>query len=213
MQVNERNGIILVLGGARSGKSSFAEALARELGGPVTYIATAEARDPEMADRIARHQAARPAHWKTIEAPLNLAEAIRASSGASVILVDCVTLYLSNLLMQELGMIGESENPKVPPGLEEKIMQEVQTIIQAATESAALVIFVSNEVGLGLVPPYNLGRFYRDLAGRVNRELAAVAGKVYLLNTGIAIELKALALSPKQAAAGIRAAQDAGNDF
>lgn len=198
------NKIILILGGARSGKSNFAEELALELGGPVIYIATAEARDPEMAQRIARHQASRPAAWKTIEAPLELAKAIRSSNGANVILVDCITLYLTNLLMQELGPMGESENPAIASGLEIKIQTQIAELIQAAQESPALVILVANEVGLGLVPPYTLGRFFRDLAGRANREIAAAADKVFLLTAGTAVELKALSLTSRQAALEIK---------
>jgi adenosylcobinamide kinase/adenosylcobinamide-phosphate guanylyltransferase len=198
------NKIILVLGGARSGKSRFAEELAQELGGQVTYIATAEARDLEMAERIARHQASRPAAWKTIEAPLELAEAIRTSAGANVVIVDCVTLYLTNLMMRELGPIGEAENPAIPLEVEAKIQTQITELIQAAKESSALIILVANEVGLGLVPPFTLGRFFRDLAGRTNREIAAAADKVFLLTAGIAVELKAISVTSRQASLEIK---------
>lgn len=197
------NKIIFVLGGARSGKSSFAEELALELGSPVTYVATAEARDPEMAERIRRHQSSRPAAWKTIEAPFELATAIRAAE-TDTIIVDCITLFLTNLLMRELGPGTESETPVVTPGLAEKIQAEIGDLIQAAQESAAVVILVSNEVGLGLVPPYLLGRFFRDLAGWANRELAAAADQVFLLTAGIAVELKELAISPRKVALKIK---------
>lgn len=194
------SGIILILGGARSGKSRFAEELAKELGGPTTYIATAEAGDPEMAERIARHQATRPVGWKTVEAPLELAEAIRSVTGAHVIIIDCMTLYLTNILMRELGNVGETENPTIPPELEPKIQTQIAVIIQAAKDSPAIVILVANEVGLGLVPPFTIGRFFRDLAGRANREIAAAADKVFLLTAGIAIELKKSAINPRQTA-------------
>lgn len=202
--IEKANGIIFIIGGARSGKSRFAEELALELGGPVTYIATAEARDPEMAERIARHQASRPAAWKTIEAPLELGEAVRSSSIANVVIVDCVTLYLTNLLMRELGAVGETENPVIPLELEAKIQTQITELIRAAKESNALVILVANEVGLGLVPPFIMGRFFRDLAGRTNREIAAAADKVFLLTAGIAIELKAISVTCGQAALEIK---------
>lgn len=202
--IEKVNGIIFIIGGARSGKSRFAEELALELGGQVTYIATAEARDPEMAERIARHQAARPTAWKTIEAPLELAEAIRSSAGANVIIVDCITLYLTNLMMQELGPIGETENPVIPLELEVKIQTQIAELIQAAKESKATIILVANEIGLGLVPPFNLGRFFRDLAGRTNREIASAADKVFLLTAGIAVELKAISITSRQAALEIK---------
>ena len=199
------NGIILITGGARSGKSAFAESLAQELGGRVTYIATAEARDPEMAQRILRHQASRPAAWKTIEAPLNLGAAIQSAAiEADVIIVDCITLYLNNLLMQETGVLGDSDNPAIDLQVEDKIQTELASVIHTAQTAPAFIIFVTNEVGLGLVPAYHLGRFYRDLAGRANREFAAVADTVFLLNMGIAIELKSLGISAKQGAAEIK---------
>lgn len=198
------NQIIFILGGARSGKSKFAEGLALELGGQVTYIATAEAGDLEMADRIARHQASRPVAWKTIEAPLELAEAIRSTAGTDIIIVDCITLYLTNLLMRELGPIEDSENPVIAPELEAKIQANITELIHAAKKSTALVILVANEVGLGLVPPFTVGRFFRDLAGRTNREIATSADKVFLLTAGIAVELKELSVTYQQAAAEIK---------
>ncbi|HEX3045539.1 MAG TPA: bifunctional adenosylcobinamide kinase/adenosylcobinamide-phosphate guanylyltransferase [Bacillota bacterium] len=195
-------GIVLVTGGARSGKSAFAQELAKEIGGSVVYIATAEGRDKEMRDRIAKHQAARPSTWQTIEAPLDLAGAIRSASlsNATVILIDCLTLFVSNLFLQELGPLNETENPEIAPEIEVKIETKISEVIEVAQSAPALVIFVSNEVGTGLVPPYNLGRIYRDVVGRVNQQVAGVAGKIFWLSCGIALELKSLAVTPGKAA-------------
>ncbi|MCL6589912.1 MAG: bifunctional adenosylcobinamide kinase/adenosylcobinamide-phosphate guanylyltransferase [Firmicutes bacterium] len=193
-------GIILVTGGARSGKSAFAQELAMEIGGPVVYIATAEGRDPEMRDRIIKHQAARPSSWQTVEAPLDLAEAIRSASiNTAVVLIDCLTLFVNNLFLQELGPLDETENPAIDPRIETKIETKIEGIIQAAQSVSTVIIFVSNEVGAGLVPPYNLGRSYRDVMGRVNQQIAKVATQIFWVNCGLALELKSLAVTPKQA--------------
>jgi adenosylcobinamide kinase/adenosylcobinamide-phosphate guanylyltransferase len=198
-------GIILVTGGARSGKSAFAQELATEIGEPVVYIATAEGRDPEMRDRIAKHKMSRPSTWQTVEAPLDLAGAICSSSPkTAVILIDCLTLFVNNLFLQELGSLDETENPVIEPEIETKIEAKITGVIQAAQAAPAVVIFVSNEVGSGLVPPYNLGRIYRDIVGRVNQQVAKVASQVFWVNCGLALELKTMAISPKQAVSALK---------
>jgi len=189
-------GIIAVFGGARSGKSSFAQELAEQLGKPTIYIATAQNKDKEMAERIAKHQATRPEAWETVEATHNLAETIGVcAEQAEVILVDCVSVYLSNLLLRNLGDLGTDEDPQLPPNLESEILAEMIEVIEVAQDTKATVIFVSNEVGLGIVPLYQLARLYRDVAGRTNQLLAKAAKKAFYVLAGISLDLKSLAVS------------------
>jgi adenosylcobinamide kinase/adenosylcobinamide-phosphate guanylyltransferase len=182
--------LILVLGGARSGKSAFAQRLAQDLGqARVLFVATAEARDEEMAQRIARHRQSRPAGWRTAEAPQQVGEAVRRSLGnAAVVLVDCLTLLVSNAILS-LGLTPDLAQAEVA------VQAEVDALLQVCQASAATCIVVSNEVGLGLVPETPLGRVYRDLLGQANQALAASAHAVYLLVAGLAVDIKALALS------------------
>lgn len=165
----------LVLGGARSGKSAraeaLAEALAQEHGAPV-YIATAEALDAEMAERIARHRARRGGGWRTIEAPLALAEALGAA-GARPALVDCLTLWLTNVMLAERDLEAETA-----------------ALLAAFAARAGPTLFVSNEVGLGLVPDTPLGRRFRDEAGRLNQRVAAAVAAVEFVAAGLPLRLK-----------------------
>ncbi|MDP2948878.1 MAG: bifunctional adenosylcobinamide kinase/adenosylcobinamide-phosphate guanylyltransferase [Chloroflexota bacterium] len=179
--------LILVLGGARSGKSGFAQRLAQELGGDrVVFVATAEARDEEMRRRIEVHRRTRPPGWKTAEAPRQVGEAARASgAGARVVLVDCLTLLASNTILA----LGEAPEAVAA---EAAVMDEVRTLLDACRESTATFIVVSNEVGLGLVPDNPLGRLYRDLLGQANQVLAARASAVYLLVAGLPLEIKSM---------------------
>ncbi|MHB1133690.1 MAG: bifunctional adenosylcobinamide kinase/adenosylcobinamide-phosphate guanylyltransferase [Chloroflexota bacterium] len=182
--------LILVIGGARAGKSDFAEDLAADLGGRVVFVATAEARDEEMRARIATHQAARPADWRTVEAPLDVGAAL-VGVQADVALLDCLTLLVSNHLGRQAG-----DDPYVDGGLAQAraaLLEELDALVAWQSQTAASLIVVSNEVGLGLVPPYPLGRAYRDLLGWANRRLALVADEVYLLVAGLPVEIKALA--------------------
>lgn len=177
--------LILILGGARSGKSSYAEKLAWELGGAdVLYIATAQAFDDEMRARIAAHQAGRPAGWRTLEAPSLASAALAEAAGpARVVLLDCMTLLASNAILA----LGDE-----PPArdAESAVDGEVSALLAAQRGGAATWIIVSNEVGLGLVPPYPLGRAYRDALGRANQRLAAAADRVLLMVAGLPLHLK-----------------------
>jgi adenosylcobinamide kinase/adenosylcobinamide-phosphate guanylyltransferase len=176
--------LILVLGGARSGKSTYAQQLAQELGGDeVVFVATAEAGDDEMQRRIEKHRRERPAKWHTLEAQQAVGQAILdQASNARAILVDCLTVLVSNLLMDvEDPFAAEAEG---------KVMAEVEALAICAERLPGHLIVVSNEVGLGLVPPYPLGRAYRDLLGQANRVLAHEADTVYLLVAGIATAIK-----------------------
>jgi adenosylcobinamide kinase/adenosylcobinamide-phosphate guanylyltransferase len=183
--------LILLLGGARSGKSALAERLAARLAGAgdVLYVATAQAGDDEMRARIAEHRRRRPASWRTLEAPLDLAASIRQhAAGASVVLVDCLTVWTSNLMLREAG-----DSETLAPAQESAILTHLADLLAACRSTSATCLLISNEVGLGLVPPYPLGRAYRDLLGRVNQRAAADADEVYLLVAGIPVDLKALA--------------------
>lgn len=170
--------LILVLGGARAGKSTFALRLANEYGGEegsVCFIATAQALDDEMAERIARHRGERPAHWTTIEEPYQLDNALLKATDSNVVIVDCLTLFVSNWLLR-------SEEHKL-----QEIAERFLVNIRSQNQT---VICVSNEVGLGIVPETPLGRTFRDLLGRVNQQFAAAADEVYLLVAGLPLRLK-----------------------
>ena len=192
--------LILVLGGARSGKSAFAERLAASSGRTVAFIATATASDDEMRERIARHRASRPREWHTIEEPLDLDGAVRqAYKLADVVLLDCVTLWLGNTLLQEPGQResnhkGKDELPITSSLFDERSLQQIEAllaVVQSAEPHKTLII-VSNEVGLGIVPAYPLGRVYRDTLGYINQRLAQAADRVYLMVAGMSVDIKSL---------------------
>jgi adenosylcobinamide kinase/adenosylcobinamide-phosphate guanylyltransferase len=164
--------ITLVLGGARSGKSRHAERLVEQAAAAGTYCATAEAGDPEMAARIAAHRARRGPFWQTIEAPLDLAPALAAARPERPLLVDCLTLWLSNLF-----------------GAGRSVEAETAALAAALRAAAGPVVLVANEVGLGLVPQTPLGRAFRDAAGRLNQEIAAQAQRVVLVAAGLPLVL------------------------
>jgi adenosylcobinamide kinase / adenosylcobinamide-phosphate guanylyltransferase len=203
--------LILVLGGARSGKSTLAERLAAHYAataGHVTYLATSETNDPEMAARVAAHRAARIAAWTTVECPLDVADAVRAAAPAgSVFLLECVTFWVSNLLLAtgELGGtvpegLGNYTKDLIPREVEDSVAARVSAavadLLAALRETGATLIAVSNEVGLGIVPDYPIARLYRDELGRANRRLAEAADQVFLLVAGMPLELKSLAADP-----------------
>jgi adenosylcobinamide kinase/adenosylcobinamide-phosphate guanylyltransferase len=170
--------VVLVTGGARSGKSGFSESRLAALapGGPWLYVATAERRDDEeMAVRIARHQARRGAAWRTVEAPRDVAGALAAPAAAGV-LVDCITLWLTNLLLDG--------------GSDEALLAAAEALGAAARACPVPVVLVTNEVGAGIVPEHPLGRRFRDLAGLVNQRLAAAADEVVLVACGLPLRLR-----------------------
>lgn len=168
------NNKTLILGGARSGKSRLAEKLAASLNLELIYIATAEARDDEMVDRIGHHKGRRGSNWKTIEEPINIADVILKNSEVhNVLLLDCLTLWLSNLLDKGL-------NPE----------KETVSLVAAISAAEGPVIFVSNEVGQGIVPLNKLARTFRDEAGRLNQKIADNVANVYFVTAGIPLPLK-----------------------
>ena len=178
--------LTLILGGARSGKSSFAEARAAEAQGKVVYVATAQAFDEEMEDRIRAHQASRPANWVTVEAPTAVAQVLGdKAEEAEVVLLDCITL----MAMNAYGM-GVEDDLEAQAAAEAKLMEEVEALLEVAANSEAEWLVVSNEVGLGLVPPYPLGRAYRDALGRANQRLAQAADEVIFMVAGLPLWVK-----------------------
>ena len=178
----------LILGGARSGKSHLAEQRAAAHGGPVTVIATAEAGDDEMAARIARHRADRPAHWRVIEAPVALAETLQTSAEAHrCVIVDCLTLWLSNMLTAAPGGLAAPHSADHLAAWQEALARLVETL----PSLPGTVILVANEVGLGLVPETPLGRLFRDEAGRLNQAVAAACDRVTFVAAGLPMTLKA----------------------
>ncbi len=182
-------GIVLVTGGARSGKSAFAERLAKDAGGIVGYIATAVMTDEDMADRIARHRASRPAEWETFEQPTGLAELTRDSRFApcGTLLLDCLTTLTTNHMMDS-GLDFDTCELGAVQALEEKVKADVNGLFAAA--QGKRLIIVTNEVGQGVVPAYRMGSLFRDMAGRLNIHVAARADEVYCMISGLPLRLK-----------------------
>ena len=180
--------IILCSGGARSGKSEFAEQLALSLKGRKAYVATGQAFDDEMKDRIKKHQLRRGKEWITFEIPLHLHENWEQIKNVSdVILIDCLTMFTSNHVFAH-GDINTQEDSN---RIESIILKELRLLLQEINNSNdKTVIFVTNEIGLGIVPENKLARYFRDITGRVNREVASAANKMYLTISGVTIELK-----------------------
>lgn len=167
---------ILITGGARSGKSRFAQQLAAESGGNVLFIATAEAKDKDMRLRIEAHRQARPANWQTLEAPLEVSSIVGQHPEAEIVVIDCITMLVANIMLR-----GQSED---------SVLAEIEALIDRMDELEATFILVTNEVGLGVVPDNALGRRYRDCLGRTNQMLAEHADEVYLIVMGIPVRLK-----------------------
>lgn len=165
--------LTLVIGGARSGKSAFAEGLVTATTRPRRYIATAEAWDDEMRDRIARHQLDRGGDWLTVEAPLDLPAALSSARGGEVVMVDCATLWLTNHLLADHGLDAQTA-----------------ALVAALAACPAPVVIVSNEVGWSIVPENALARQFRDAQGRLNQRLAAQAGLVVTVIAGLPMVLK-----------------------
>jgi adenosylcobinamide kinase/adenosylcobinamide-phosphate guanylyltransferase len=177
-------GLVLLLGGARGGKSAHALRLAEEYersaAREVWFIATAQAFDEDMSVRIQRHRSERPVHWHTIEEPYQIDEALRQASEAAVVIVDCLTLFVSNWLLRQ-----EDEQQ-----CEAILRQITSDFLKVAQSRRQTIICVSNEVGLGVVPETRLGRVFRDLLGRVNQDFAQAADEVHLLVAGLSLQLK-----------------------
>jgi adenosylcobinamide kinase/adenosylcobinamide-phosphate guanylyltransferase len=169
--------ITLVLGGARSGKSRFAIRLARKAGRKAAFIATCQGLDAEMARRISSHRKARPPGWRTVEEPLEISSAVRRLGNAyDVVLIDCLTLWVSNMLMKRSR---------------EKVIETGATkLIGALGRIRGDAILVSNEVGLGIVPANALARDFRDIGGRINQIVARSADEVYFMIAGIPVKIK-----------------------
>ena len=180
--------IILCSGGARSGKSEFAEQLALSLKGRKAYVATGQAFDDEMKDRIKKHQLRRGKEWITFEIPLHLHKNWEHIKNVSdVILIDCLTMFTSNHVFAH-GDINTQEDAN---RIESIILEELRLLLEEINNSNnKTVIFVTNEIGLGIVPENKLARYFRDITGRVNREVASAANRMYLTISGVTIELK-----------------------
>jgi adenosylcobinamide kinase/adenosylcobinamide-phosphate guanylyltransferase len=176
--------LILILGGARSGKSSYAQSQAEETGKPVTFIATAQALDEEMSTRIQKHRAERPAAWKTLELPFRIASQVQQIK-SDIVILDCITLLVSNLVMQYAQDDLVSEEPFM-----KAVKNEIETLIKTIREQKQDWFVISNEVGLGLVPAYQMGRVYRDGLGWANQRLAREADQVIFMVAGIPTVIK-----------------------
>jgi adenosylcobinamide kinase/adenosylcobinamide-phosphate guanylyltransferase len=178
--------LILVTGGARSGKSTFAVNMAKAAGDKVTYIATAKVSDPEMSERINKHRNSRPKDWQTIEAENGIVPAIeQANKNSDLIILDCLGAFVSSLLERE-----EISADIISPQIEERVEEGIGELIQILEEVKCEVIVVSNEVGQGLVPAYPLGRSFRDLLGLANQAMAERADEVYWMVAGIPVNIK-----------------------
>ena len=182
--------IILVTGGARSGKSTFAEKAAKEFGDGILYIATSIPVDAEMEYRIKKHRERRPQSWETIEAYKNLDEEIQARlAGKAAIVLDCMTIMISNLML-ERHVEWDNASPDEIEGTELYIKNEVEKLVKTAEFSSVPFIIVTNELGMGVVPEYASGRIFRDVAGRINQMLANAAREVYFCVSGIPVKIK-----------------------
>ncbi|HAL6497558.1 TPA: bifunctional adenosylcobinamide kinase/adenosylcobinamide-phosphate guanylyltransferase [Escherichia coli] len=180
--------MILVTGGARSGKSRHAEALIGD-SSQVLYIATSQILDDEMAARIEHHRQGRPAHWHTVERWQHLDELIHADINPhEAVLLECVTTMVTNLLFDYGGDKDPDEWDY--QAMEQAINAEIQSLIAACQRCPAKIVLVTNEVGMGIVPESRLARHFRDIAGRVNQQLAAAANEVWLVFSGIGVKIK-----------------------
>ncbi|AWT37646.1 adenosylcobinamide kinase/adenosylcobinamide phosphate guanyltransferase [Deinococcus arenae] len=165
--------LVFVTGGARSGKSSFAEARAAQVGAPVTYVATAQAFDDEMTARIVRHRADRPARWVTREEPLHVPAVVREVQGT--VLLDCLSLWVSNLMLADWT--------------DDAVLAAADDLLRAASDRGGVTVLVTNEVGFGIVPDNALARRFRDLLGWVNQRAAAASDEAWLIVSGRPLRL------------------------
>lgn len=183
--------LVLVTGGARSGKSSYAENIIRELKGEVVYVATSIPFDDEMRDRVKKHRERRPESWNTHEGYKNL-EAIfeEGKPKYSGILLDCVTIMITNLMFEKSPEGIDNLSQQDINSIEREIMLEIEKFLNAAEKSSAKLVMVTNEVGDGIVPENKLSRIFRDIAGRVNQYIASRCNEVYLVVCGIPVKIK-----------------------
>lgn len=179
---------ILITGGARSGKSHYAQELAQKSGKKVLFVATAESGDEEMRERIRAHQRSRPVGWGTLEAPTNVGtEILRRAGGAEVIIVDCITMLVSNIFTR----LADRTKEQIDAALAEKeVTQEINALNDCCKRLDATYIIVTNEIGLGMVPANPIDRLYRDLLGKANRMLAEQVDEVYLMVAGLPVKVK-----------------------
>jgi len=184
---SRRKQLCFILGAARSGKSGFALSLADRTGGQALFVATAEGLDDEMRERIERHRRERPEHWRTVEAPVGVGEALRTETGeADVVLIDCLSFLVANIM---------GDDAEDAAALEARLDAEIDGLLTAYNDGMATFIVVSNEVGMGVVPAYASGRVFRDLLGRTNQKLARAADRVYWMVAGLPVEVKASGLA------------------
>jgi adenosylcobinamide kinase/adenosylcobinamide-phosphate guanylyltransferase len=180
--------LVLVLGGSRSGKSEFAEKIAAQMGERVIYIATAAVLDDEMAERVRLHRIRRPQLWETVEEEKNVLAVLQKGRQGDVFILDCVTIWLTNLLLDK-----NNSSPEVSLAKKKEYILEQAVKLANTVETGLHLIAVSNEVGQGLVPENSLGRVFRDLSGKVNQIIAARAEQVFLTVAGIPVDIKSLA--------------------
>jgi adenosylcobinamide kinase / adenosylcobinamide-phosphate guanylyltransferase len=182
--------IVFITGGARSGKSRFAESLFAEKDN-VLYVATALGFDDEMRERISRHRTQRNPLWETVECYRHFTDTLRGIQGErGNIILDCITLMINNIMVVDSGVDWDCAGPDIVDGMEKEIVKEVLDFIAIARRAAGMTLIVSNEIGLGLVPPTPLGRHYRDIAGKVNQLIASESNEAYLMVSGLPVKIK-----------------------
>lgn len=178
----------LIIGGARSGKSNYAQELALKFPQPVLFVATAEAGDEEMRQRIEEHKKVRPSKWRTLEVTTHVGDRIRQEIGAmQTVIVDCITLLVNNIFNRYLNSSGELSDASL---IEKEVIAEISALVDCISQVNARFIIVTNEVGLGLVPVNRMNRLYRDLLGRANQILAQHTDEIYLMIAGLPVKIK-----------------------
>ncbi|PIE59939.1 MAG: bifunctional adenosylcobinamide kinase/adenosylcobinamide-phosphate guanylyltransferase [Desulfobulbus propionicus] len=183
--------LTLITGGARSGKSTYAEQLLDSRYSSVAYIATARILDDEMGDRVARHKRQRPADWQTFEEPLQPSRIVsREGNQFDAILLDCLTVLTTNIILQDAAVGWDKPDIALLNLLEQEVMREIDNLIKAVSVFSGHLVAVTNEVGLGIVPADPLSRFFRDCSGRVNQSMAAAAEAVLFVVAGIPMQVK-----------------------
>ena len=183
--------IVLITGGARSGKSTYAEKLAKETKGRVLYIATSIPFDDEMKDRVKKHKERRPSNWYTFEGYKNLKQVFyNEEMQFDTILLDCITIMVTNHMFDKAGDNFDDFSDEAVDTMESEILQEIADFLDEAEKSTKTIIIVTNEIGCGIVPEYKMSRIFRDIAGRVNQYIASRAQGVHLVVCGIPIKIK-----------------------